>query len=73
MVTSSDARAGQHPTSMEEVKGSKKFGVGSEKYVKKTGGQQMCPLLAPCLILRYGDFDEQKGYEKAKQRYHLVV
>ena len=48
MVTSSDARVGQHPTSMEEVKGSKKFGVGNEKYDKKTGGQQMCPLLAPC-------------------------
>ena len=50
MVTSSDARVGQHPTSMEEVKGSKKFGIGNEKYIQKTGGQQMCPLLVPCHI-----------------------
>ena len=48
MVASSGVRVGQYPARVGEVKWTKKISVYRKKYVKKGGGQQMCPLLAPC-------------------------
>ena len=53
MVASSGVRVGQYPARVGEVKWTKKISVYRKKYVKKGGGQQMCPLLAPCRMPIY--------------------